>query len=132
MTDAIDCPQVNAKRFFCLECDAEETEVQDYIRDNPGCAGTDGECCVDKLRGEALTFRNQGVTAMWDLFDEDPLPAAQHPTKSNANRRFFCYSATIRYLGGTGGRYKMPECVELHIEELYPRPCDVAPVGFQA
>ena len=73
---------MRARRFFCLVCDAEETEVQDYMRDNPGCAAADGECCVDKLRGEPLTFRNQGVAAMWDIFDEDPLPAALHPTKS--------------------------------------------------
>ena len=50
MTDAIDCPQVAAKRFFCLSCDADETEVEDYVRDNPGSAGADGECCVDQLR----------------------------------------------------------------------------------
>ena len=132
MTDAIDCPQVAAKRFFCLSCDADETEVEDYVRDNPGSAGADGECCVDQLRGEALTFRNQGVTAMWDIFDEDPLPATLHPTKSNTNRRYFCYSAITKFIGGSGARHKLPECVEMHIEELYPRACDVAPVGFQA
>ena len=49
-----------------------------------------------------------------NLLEEDPLPAALHPTKGNNNRRFFCYGTTIKLLGGTMTRVKLPECVELH------------------
>ena len=73
------------------------------------------------------------MTAMWDLFEEDPPPHSQHPTKGNNNRRFFCYSTAIKALGGTMTRV-MPDCVELHVEELYPPPPPSMepPVGFQA
>ena len=85
-----------------------------------------------QLTGLPVRFTNSNVTAMWDLFEEDPLPPAQHPTKGNNNRRFFCYSTAIKALGGTMTRVKLPDCVELHVEELYPRPSMEPPVGFQA
>ena len=113
MTDQIYCPQVNAPRIFCVACDAEEEEVVQWLVDNPGGSGEpDGACCLEQLQGEPLTFTNRGVRATWDLFDEDPLPQDVHPAMSNKNRRYFCYSATIKFLGGTGGRVKLPDCVD--------------------
>ena len=113
MTDQIYCPQVNAPRILCVACDAEEAEVVQWLVDNPGGSGEpDGACCLEQLQGEPLTFTNRGVRATWDLFDEDPLPQDVHPAMSNKNRRYFCYSATIKFLGGTGGRVKLPDCVD--------------------
>ena len=88
-------------RIFCVSCDIAESEVEQWLLDNPGCAqGADGGCCIEQLTGLPVRFTNSNVTAMWDLFEEDPLPPAQHPTKGNNNRRFFCYSTAIKALGG--------------------------------
>ena len=51
---------------------------------------------------------------------------------TNSNRRYFCYSAIAKFIGAHMARFKLPECVECHIEDLYPRDSNVAPVGFQA
>mmetsp|Transcript_8787 Transcript_8787/g.17703 ORF Transcript_8787/g.17703 Transcript_8787/m.17703 type:complete len:130 (-) Transcript_8787:196-585(-) len=126
------CDQVKAQRFFCIECDQDESEVQDWFKDNPGAARPDGECCVVKLSGQPLRFTNRGITANWDLFEDDPLPAAEHPTMGNNNRRFFCYTAVAKHLGGRMSRFKLPDCLDGHIEELYPRNPAVPPVGFSA
>ena len=47
-------------------------------------------CCIEQLTGEPVRFTYSNVTATWELFEEDPLPAALHPIKGNNNRRFFC------------------------------------------
>ena len=111
VTEPIYCNQVQADRVFCVSCDLHETEVEAWLLDNPGCAqGADGGCCVEQLMGQPVRFTNGGVTVTWDLFEEDPLPPALHPTKGNNNRRFFCYSTAIKLLGGTMTRVKLPEC----------------------
>ena len=111
VTEPIYCNQVQADRIFCVSCDLHETEVEAWLLDNPGCAqGADGGCCVEQLMGQPVRFTNGGVTVTWDLFEEDPLPPALHPTKGNNNRRFFCYSTAIKLLGGTMTRVKLPEC----------------------
>jgi len=133
VTEPLYCNQVQSDRIFCVSCDIAESEVEQWLLDNPGCAqGADGGCCIEQLTGLPVRFTNSNVTVMWDLFEEDPLPPAQHPTKGNNNRRFFCYSTAIKALGGTMTRVKLPDCVELHVEELYPRPSMEPPVGFQA
>ena len=132
MSDAVFDAQVQANRFFCISCDRDEAEVQDWLRDNPGQGDPDGDCCIAALTGEPLRFTNKQVTAMWDLFEDNPLPASQHPTMTNSNRRYFCYSAIAKFIGAHMAHFKLPECVECHIEDLYPRDSNVAPVGFQA
>ena len=67
MSDAVFDAQVQANRFFCISCDRDEVEVQDWLRDNPGQGDPDGDCCIAALTGEPLRFTNKQVTAMWDL-----------------------------------------------------------------
>jgi len=87
---------------------------------------------VVKLTGTTLQFTNRGITANWDLFEEDPLPAAEHPTAGNNHRRYFCYSGVAKHLDGRMSRFKLPDCLEAHTEDFYPRNPDVAAVGFSA
>ena len=102
VTEHLYCNQVQSDRIFCVSCDIAESEVEQWLLDNPGCAqGADGGCCIEQLTGLPVRFTNSNVTAMWDLFEEDPLPPAQHPTKGNNNRRFFCYRAQSRRLHAT-------------------------------
>ena len=115
VTGPIHCNQARADLKFCVSCDISESEVEQWLADNPGCAqNADGGCCIEQLTGEPVRFTNGNVTATWNLFEEDPLLAALHPTKGNNNRRFFCYGTTSKLLGGTMTRVKLPECVELH------------------
>ena len=85
-----------------------------------------------KLTGTTLQFTYRGITANWDLFEEDPLPAAEHPNMRNNNRRFFCYSGLAMHLGGRMGRFKLPDCLDKDIEEYYPRDPRVPAVGLSA
>ena len=58
--------------------------------------------------------------------------ATQGPRRANSNRCYFCYGAIAKFIGAHMARFKLPECVECHIEYLYPRDSNVAAVGFQA
>ena len=59
-------------------------------------------------------------------------PTTLYPNATNAERRYFCCTAIAELFGGKKSRFKIPECLEMAIEELYPRPRHVAPVGFKA
>ena len=46
-----------------------------------------GECVVEQLEGEVLSFNNRGVRVECDCFQTDPYPPAEFPAMTNKNRR---------------------------------------------
>ena len=43
VTEPLYCNQVQSDRIFCVSCDIAESEVEQWLLDNPGCAqGADG------------------------------------------------------------------------------------------
>ena len=108
----------------------EDTSQAEWQLD--GTPAHSGTRIVHHVQGEHVRVKNCGMDAQWDLLEEDPLPATLFPNATNAERRYFCYTAIAKLFSGAHSRFKIRECLAMAIEELYPRPRHVAPVGFKA
>ena len=117
ITDGLYCPQSQANRWYCLgaDCECNEAEAVEWVQDNPGVKEPGGGCCWDDVQGEHVRVKNRGMDAQWDLLEEDPLPATLFPNATNAERRYFCYTAIAKLFGGAHSRFKIPECLEMAI-----------------
>ena len=120
-------PATRVERLYCLACDDEMAHMTELYPDGV----PPSECVVEQLRGEFLSFKNQGVHANCDCFESDPYPAEDFPHMTNKNRRYFLYRAIAPKLGATGRRVKLPDCVVDQIEEMYPPDAEEPVVGFR-
>ena len=126
VTEPVFDPATRVERLYCLDCDDEMAHVTELYPEGV----PPSECVVEQLRGEYLSFKNQGVHTNCDCFESDPYPAEDHPTMTNKNRRYFMYRTIAPKLGATGRRVKLPDCVVDLIEELYPADAAQPTVGF--
>ena len=73
------------------------------------------DCISDWLEGVRLADGSVSC----DCFETDPFPPDEFPSVRNNKRRYFHYRTIAKRLGATGGRVKLPKCVQDHIAQLY-------------
>ena len=71
VTEPVFDPATRVERLYCLDCDDEMAHVTELYPEGV----PPSECVVEQLRGEYLSFKNQGVHANCDCFESDPYPA---------------------------------------------------------
>lgn len=82
-----------------------------------GLEGADVQCTVDWLRGQQISGHGKLSHLSCVCFQTDPLEGVAGAT--DAQRRFFYYSAIARLLGATGQRVDLPACVKEEISSLH-------------
>ena len=73
------------------------------------------DCVAEWLEGLRLVDGSDEC----DCFSTDPFPPADFPHVRNNKRRYFHYRTIAKLLGATGGRTKLPKCVQDRIAEMY-------------